>query len=221
MYYQNYEDYIRNILGYPIMTTNNQYAGNTNSVTYNYDYITNRPIYSQDILNLYPEIYKILNPMVCKICESNTKPITRELLDQMTDEIYLNIESDNLNSDLDTVNIRVNIQKENSENSNKSKINAVNNTTSNRRKQLENSVEKNKEKNKEENRETGQREIETRQNRRPRNPILRDLIRILILNQLLYGNPRPRPRPRPYYLDNSFNQMQPQMPRDNRYYNNF
>ena len=91
MYYQNYEDYIRNILGYPIkqnLNINREFYSDT------YNYSNNIPKYSSEILNLYPEIYKIINPMVCKICEANSKPITEELLEQMTDEIYLNIEGD-------------------------------------------------------------------------------------------------------------------------------
>ena len=204
MYYQNYEDYIRSILGYPVMTANGKY-GNNISNTYNYEYVSNRPTYNQDILNLYPEIYKILNPMICKICEANTKPITEELLNQMTDEIYLNIESDgNINNRNTNTNLR------NTDNSSK---------TSNNR-----TTEKNKETNREENTESMKNE--TRQARTPRNPVLRDLIKILILNQLLFGNswqrPRPRPRQRPrYFQDNQLNQIRPQMLGEDRYYRDY
>ena len=204
MYYQNYEDYIRSILGYPVMTANGQY-GNNISNTYSYEYVSNRPTYNQDILNLYPEIYKILNPMICKICEANTKPITEELLNQMTDEIYLNIESDgNINNRNTNTNLR------NTDNSSK---------TSNNR-----TTEKNKETNREENTESMKNE--TRQARTPRNPVLRDLIKILILNQLLFGNswqrPRPRPRQRPrYFQDNQLNQIRPQMLGEDRYYRDY
>ena len=48
--------------------------------------------------------------MVCKICEVNTKPITKELIEQMTDEIYLNIESETTLEE-DIVNVRVNLPK--------------------------------------------------------------------------------------------------------------
>lgn len=228
MYYQNYEDYIRSILGYPVMTANGQY-GNKNLNTYHYEYVSSRPTYNQDILNLYPEIYRILNPMICKICEANTKPITEELLDQMTDEIYLNIESDNLNSELNTTSVRVNISKGNNESINKNNRNTENknlnlsnnrnnhkntitnlrNTDSSKITSKNNSTTNNKEMNREDNNENVK--VENRQVRSPRNPFLRDLIKILILNQLLYGNSRPRPRPRP----------RPQMPREDRYYGNY
>ena len=77
MYYQNYEDYIRSILGYPMQ--NNDYSGTyDNCSNIRYEYLTAEPRYSDEILNLYPEIYKIINPMVCKICEANKKKKKRE-----------------------------------------------------------------------------------------------------------------------------------------------
>ncbi len=180
MYYQNYEDYMRSILGYPIQLSNTNMSTYNNSANINYEYVTQTPRYSSEILDLYPEIYKILNPMVCKICESNTKPITRELVEQMTDEIYLNLESDpaSLEND-DVVNVRVNLPPEKNKNTTKSVVNDVKKGRENR---AEDSTE-----NSTENRENRQRR---------RNNTLRDLIRILILNQLLGGNVRP-PRPMP------------------------
>ena len=119
MYYQNYEDYMRSILGYPNYTAyNDMHSNNTNyNDTYSNSSHTSYqfeqgPRYSTEILDLYPEIYKIVNPMVCKICEVNTKPITQELIEQMTDEIYMNLESDNYGGD-ETVNIKVNIGNDN------------------------------------------------------------------------------------------------------------
>ena len=75
MYYQNYEDYIRSILGYPVQNNMgcsvayNSDQTNTYSNA-NIEYLTSTPRYSNEILDLYPEIYKIVNPMVCKICEA-------------------------------------------------------------------------------------------------------------------------------------------------------
>ena len=119
MYYQNYEDYMRSILGYPNYTAyNDMHSNNTNynDIYSNYSNTSYQfeqgPRYSTEILDLYPEIYKIVNPMVCKICEVNTKPITQELIEQMTDEIYMNLESDNYGGD-ETVNIKVNIGNDN------------------------------------------------------------------------------------------------------------
>ena len=175
MYYQNYEDYMRSILGYPIQEQNlfsNTYSNYNNM---EYEYATQMPRYSKEILDLYPEIYKIVNPMVCKLCEANTKPITKELLEQMTEEIYLNIESDPSEYVSQVVNVKVNLP--NQEEKRQNNINSPKVTTLKK----ENRVE---EKTRTENRQM------------LRNNTLRDLIKILILNRLLGGNMRP-PRPRP------------------------
>ena len=210
MYYQNYEDYIRSILGYPVQTQSNYSDTYNNFSTTNYEYLTEPVRYSNEILDLYPDIYKLLNPMVCKICEANTKPITKELIEQMTDEIYLNIESDTTLSD-EIVNVNVNLPRtgeetidnrqsqrqnissnsskrimDNRQNSSKSKEEITSGTSPN----------KSNSRNQHSPEESSQREY--RQIGRIRNRTLRDLIKILILNQLLgHGRPQRPPRPRP------------------------
>ena len=69
MYYQNYEDYMRSVLGYPVK----------NQDTYK-TIASQEPNYSsmrrQDLNNLeeyYPEIYKEINPLVCKVCNDSRK----------------------------------------------------------------------------------------------------------------------------------------------------
>lgn len=197
MYYQNYEDYMRSILGYPIQEQ--QLFQNTYNDYNNleYEYLNKMPRYSEEILNLYPEIYKIVNPMVCKVCEANTKPITKELLEKMTEEIYLNIESDPEEYLSEVVNVRVNLPDTKSvqEEKRQNKHNQVNSNTMPLSKIKDNRIEKRQEK--------AEKEVSlnnsTKQNRQiRRNNTLRDLIKILILNQLLGGNMRP-PRPRPPY----------------------
>ena len=197
MYYQNYEDYMRSILGYPIQEQ--QLFQNTYNDYNNleYDYLNKMPRYSDEILNLYPEIYKIVNPMVCKVCEANTKPITKELLEKMTEEIYLNIESDPEEYLSEVINVRVNLPDTKSvqEEKRQNKHNQVNSNTMPLSKIKDNRIEKRQEK--------AEKEVSlnnsTKQNRQiRRNNTLRDLIKILILNQLLGGNMRP-PRPRPPY----------------------
>lgn len=97
MDYQNYEDYMRSVLGYQ---TGNIYA---NTYGMNNDYYNNMPdldmsfnqAESERLNNFYPEIYKLLYPMVCKICNQNSnREITKDLVDKMTDEIYINFEAD-------------------------------------------------------------------------------------------------------------------------------
>ena len=197
MYYQNYEDYIRNILGYPIkqnLNINREFYSDT------YNYSNNIPKYSSEILNLYPEIYKIINPMVCKICEANSKPITEELLEQMTDEIYLNIEGD-MNISDDIINVRVNIPKNSEKNISSQNIIKETKNTYNRNMTQNNNPNILKQNTKNSDNENI---INSEKRQVRRNNTLRDLIKILILNQLLLNGLRPyRQRPM-YYFGTGF-----------------
>ena len=225
MYYQNYEDYIRSILGYPVQNNMgcsvayNSDQTNTYSNA-NIEYLTSMPRYSNEILDLYPEIYKIVNPMVCKICEANTKPITSELIEQMTDEIYLNLESDT-NIDDEIINIRVNLPNSETEANRKRQVQKnAQNTSGNISKRIRDNRQDNSTKNRvEEIAKAPSQPREDRQIRR-RNNTLRDLIKILILTQLLGGRrpqrpPRPFPPPRPPFPGGPRpNPRPPIMPRD-------
>ena len=190
MYYQNYEDYIKSILGYPISQDNNSYQTNTYTYpSYSYNnYNQNIPRYSGEVLNLYPEIYKVVNPMVCKICEANSKPITAELIEQMTDEIYANIECDNEKEKSFNSVKKENLRENRNTHANNSNVSS---------RALQNNLEKTQKKQEDKSINVPQ----NRQNRRSStNNTLRDLIKILILNQLLGGNRPNRPEmPRPPY----------------------
>lgn len=88
MNYQSYEDYMKSVLGYsPYVETESTYPERE-------DYYDNPNVQpSQDLTPFYPEIYKITYPMVCKICNTNSnRELTKELLEQMIDEIYINVE---------------------------------------------------------------------------------------------------------------------------------
>lgn len=93
MYYQNYEDYMRQVLGYPINDPNIY-------ETYDYRYEDTYSSRNQFITNMsedeirscYPEIYRLVYPMVCKVCDANVEPLTREVIEKMTDEVYNAIE---------------------------------------------------------------------------------------------------------------------------------
>ncbi len=156
MYYQNYEDYMRCVLGYPTNST----------ITYDrpndcYCNVMKQPTRNeiQENEELYPEIYKIVYPMVCKTCEEkNYDEITEELLEEMTNKIYMNLEVE---------------EKENTST----------------RQELRNGDVRNQ------NAKEPEREV---RQRRPNNPALRDLIRILILRELFdRRNPRPHFNDRP------------------------
>ena len=139
MYNESYDNYMRGILGYPNL--DDEYRNNT---LYN---IPNQDMYSSsdDLERMYPEVYRVIYPMVCSACDRIQFPnttISEDMVTRMTDDIYDRVESDG------RINIEVNVTTEVREN-NDSKISN-----------------------------------ETRQ-RRPRNRFLRDLIRILLLRELL------------------------------------
>lgn len=169
MYNQSYEDYMREVLGYSMngCSDNNTYMNQDNA--YNMDF--NVPINSYmetndntiEVENLYPERYKMIYPMVCKICnEKATMPMSKELLEEMTTEIYFAFQSEETQVN---VNVKTNMRNGDVKNPNEKKVEV--------------------------------RESENRV-RRPGDPILSDLIRILILRELL-GRPGrpPMPGPRP------------------------
>lgn len=93
MNYQNYEDYMRQVLGYSPYSGNNYTYTNEQEDIYNYsnEFIPTEK--TQDLTQFYPEIYKIMYPMICKVCNINSnKELTEELLNKMVDEIYNNME---------------------------------------------------------------------------------------------------------------------------------
>ena len=85
-----YEQYMRNVLGYQAMNNNTYDMYYDNWDMSNMASMNN--IQMQELENCYPEIYTIVYPMVQRACSQNTRPITRELIDNMTDEIYFAIE---------------------------------------------------------------------------------------------------------------------------------
>lgn len=169
MYNQTYEEYIRNILGYqPNNQMDSMYQPNYQMAQiYDRDY-NYANMQREDLEGCYPEIYKVVYPMVEKACRSNSKPVTKELIDDLTNEIYMSIEGNQ------EVHININLQNE------------VENRNSNTKTQ-----NKNESKTKEEpqNRET-----------RQFNRGLIDIIRILLIRELLGrpgfpGNRPPIPPP--------------------------
>jgi len=94
MNYQNYEEYMRSVLGYsPYVQNDYTYTDEQEDIYYSNDMIPNMQQQTQDVTPFYPEIYKIIYPMVCKVCNTNSgRELTKELLEQMCDEIYRNVE---------------------------------------------------------------------------------------------------------------------------------
>lgn len=89
-----YEEYMRSVLGYQPMNNYNTYDMNYDDWEMSNMYTMSRVnnVQIQELEECYPEIYRIIYPMVQKVCSQNTRPFTRELVDSMTDEVYFAIE---------------------------------------------------------------------------------------------------------------------------------
>ena len=156
MYNETYDDYIRSILGYSSV---NSYSNNYNQSYRNYSNYNNQTFNSNsEIENCYPEIYKIVYPMITNRCSNITSDLTKEEVERMTDEIYLALESQD--------------EKQ------------VSNTTNDVRSKTSSSTK---------SKEVISEKRETRQF----NNGLRDLIKILLIRELLHRPGRPPVFPRP------------------------
>ncbi len=86
--YNSFEEYMRNVLGYKnndLCCGNNFQPNNmqTNSLNIMEPTMNN--------IDLYPEIYIKVNPLVISRCKSVTSRPTNELVSQIVDEIYLQV----------------------------------------------------------------------------------------------------------------------------------
>ena len=137
MNYQSYDDYMRSVLGYPSMNCPNM--GMNMQTTYQ-----DMNQACDDLERMYPDTYRIVYPMVVSACDMVTMPVTEEMVDRMTDNIYDRAASDS------RISIDINIGLESREDSND--------------RQFSN---------------------QSMQRRPRRNRFFRDLIRILLLRELL------------------------------------
>ena len=91
MYNETYDDYIRSILGYPPARNYEDNYQDYRNQNMNYNMTS-----YMDLESCYPEIYKIVYPMVCKKCDSVRMPVTNDDIQNMTDEIYFALKEKNL-----------------------------------------------------------------------------------------------------------------------------
>lgn len=83
MYNSNYEEYMQNVLGYNIRPQNTyQMPENI------YEMQRGSSYENMDLENLYPDIYRMIQPMVQKVCMRATGVINEEMIRSMTDEVY-------------------------------------------------------------------------------------------------------------------------------------
>ncbi len=161
MYNSNYEEYMQNVLGYSLRPKNTYQMPDSMyemSQVDNYEDI--------DLESFYPDIYRMIYPMVQKVCMKTTSIINEETIDSMTNEVYLAMEGEETRQGKLSTNT-----------SNGARIAGTANT---------NKLE------------------ETRQ----QNFQLRDLIKILIIRELLRRRRRPgigRPPMRPRYIEKFYN----------------
>lgn len=165
MYNNDYENYMRSVLGYPIQNEMNTYDVYSSNSYFPYRYDTTNYDNTRKYEELYPDIYRILKPMIKKVCErQNYNEVSGDILDNMTNEIYSNIEQD-----IDVVNVNV---------------------TTTREAEKQESIQRKDFK-------VSQKDVKDEQTRAQccKNPTLKDLIRILIIQQLLENNKHRPPRP--------------------------
>lgn len=177
MYNNSYEEYIRSILGYSNQTSSQYVNRNCQN-----EYDNSQILQAQKLENCYPEIYKIVYPMITKICNNCETPITRETIERMTDEIYSAVESNN------EINININLGNEMRQDEKNRNTSNRSNVTQEAKKELKKSAIQEK-----------MSMESSREDRQFRNRDLRDLIQILIIRELLGrpGFPRQRPHMRP------------------------
>lgn len=165
MYYQSYDDYMRSALGYEPMSLNN--------ATYP---MMQQPMYddfaTQDLNEYYPDIYRIVYPAVCSVCSKcDKRNISGVSIDDMVDTVYRMIEETNN----DMAEFRSSPEK----------------TT-----QTSNTITEKKTNNiRQDVRQSSQSAEAEKETRAPKNFLLNDLIRILILRELIGNRPPIGPRP--------------------------
>ena len=247
MYNQSYDDYIRSILGYPI-ESNNIYAGNDydeifqsrnnyiNNGYYNPSYYMNysgmERASNQQLEQYYPEIYKIVYPMIKKACNSRNNVLSEEEIEKIVDEIYNALEPSNV----ETVGLNINLTNDvgNSNQNNRGTITGQNSRGNSSTVSMQNSGGSNNtgatqnsgtsnntstaqsrnvsntanfvdsnisgtNNSKSESRSNNEKEKnqESREDRVVRNNTLRDLIKILLLRELIGRPGRPGRPPYP------------------------
>lgn len=124
MYNQTYDDYMRSVLGYSNLDGYRMNAMNMNNMGMNtmssmgnmgmnnmgtMNTMNTQDMSYEDIEQLYPEVYRVVYPMVCSSCDRiqfPNAPVTDEMVTHMTDDIYDRVEADG------RINIEVNVTTE-------------------------------------------------------------------------------------------------------------
>ena len=160
MDYQSYDDYMRNTLGFSSMNSPMGMQGTScpnmncqNMCITPYSNMSSNQMMWQDsscdLERMYPDSYRVVYPMVVSTCRNVSMPVTEDMIDRMTDDIYDRAVVDG------RINVDISVEVETREDS------------------------------KEEDRQM----INRPPRRRRRNRFFRDLIRILLLRELIGRRP--------------------------------
>lgn len=106
MHYSNYDDYMNTILGYSNFNANVNYTNRSMSTTPCQDMCS----HYDNLERLYPEVYKVIYPIIFSVCSHVNLPITEEMLQSMTDNVYDQVEKDG------RINIEVYVNMKSTEN---------------------------------------------------------------------------------------------------------
>lgn len=192
MYNNQYEEYMRNSLGcgrMPMMNTNQM---NMNTMNEMYENENNFSC-NQTVENMYPEIYKIIYPMVCKACMAVNENISEDLVSRIVNEIYVNVENAEVAEPIRET--RSSTQTVSSQANKVSRNDLLNNTRTSNLNSNSSALNSKMNSNLSSNISSNEVAANTRQQeKRQGNPLLRDLIKILVLRELL-GNPVKPPKP--------------------------
>ena len=192
MFYSNNDSYMQDLYYYNQIPNStfmngcgNSMMGNSNMQPIIQGGVTNNPnnqifmnpgmfsnnMQVQNLNTLYPSIYRILNPVVSRIVLSNNQPITDELLNNMTDTVFNIVEGQ---IDLGDDQVQGNNRIDNQSVSANSSSSSSNNSSPNRVAETTRLNNQN---------------TQTSNSKHNRNDsILRDLIKILIIKELLSRN---------------------------------
>ena len=227
MFNETYDEYMRNILGdsgYNDMNSNmyinSNYEDNIN-IGYG-EYNNSYPYTSKRQLEtFYPEIYKIIYPMIKKACEENIIDIiTPELINELTEEIYIAIETDNminLNINLENKSLSNNTSEEKIQEERSASINQSNRNKSNINQNYNNrnynyNYNQNRNQTQNRNEKSLKENIQYNRSNITRNRGLEDLIKILLIREVSqrpdyqYRRPTYRPLYTKPYRPNVYNQ---------------
>lgn len=119
MDFQNYDDYMRSSFGFSGMNSQmGMPMGMQNTCCPNmgmtpFSNMASNQMWqdASDLERMYPDCYRVVYPMVVTACANITMPVTEDMIDRMTDDIYDRAAADG------RISIDINVEVENREES--------------------------------------------------------------------------------------------------------